>query len=88
MDAFYVFCNDFDKDSLHSGVGLGGLKSRTILRICIKKMPCRAEVGINLALVLPLLHITFLSETDLESTCFGAYFDTKFIHIQHNLASD
>ncbi len=53
-----------------------------------KKLPCRAEVGINLALVLPLLHITFLSETDLESTCFGAYFDTKFIHIQHNLASD
>ncbi len=36
-------------------------------------------MGINLALVLPLLHITFLSETDLESTCFGAYFDTKFI---------
>ena len=53
-----------------------------------KKLPCRAEVGINLALVLPLLHITFLSEKNLESTCFGAYFDTKFIHIQHNLASD
>ena len=53
-----------------------------------KKMPCRAEVGINLAVVLSLLHVTFLSETDLESTCFGAYFDTKFIHIQHNLASD